>query len=90
MTTERRGSTDGGTDGRVGGGAGGQADGQWMGGRMGWLRKDDEQMNQPLHKCYLHTEMSLDHLKVESALHSDSQLLYFNHLILNGFNFNHF
>lgn len=47
-------------------------------------------MNQPLHKCYLHTEMSLDHLKVESALHSDSQLLYFNHLILNGFNFNHF
>ena len=63
---------------------------RWMGGRMGWLRKDDEQMNQPLHKSYLHTEMSLDHLKVESALHSDSQLLYFNHLILNGFNFNHF
>lgn len=48
-------------------------DGQWMGGRMGWLNKDDDQMNHPffnyLHKCYLHTEMALDHLKVKCPNH---------------------
>ena len=48
-------------------------DGQWMGGRMGWLSKDDDQMNHTcfnyLHKCYLHTDMFLGHLKVNFPNH---------------------
>lgn len=78
MTAERRESTDRGTDGRVGGGVGGQADGQWMGGRMGWISKDDEQMNPPWHKRYLHTEMSLDHLKVECPNHPATSIQVLN------------